>query len=57
MSIFEKLKRTYRYYRSLGKKKGKQQEMKNLKIRSDVYAFLTCPDPVLPSEKRRENLE
>ena len=52
MSIFEKLKRTYHYYRSLGKKKEKPQEMKDLKIRPDVYAFLTCPEPILPSEKR-----
>lgn len=52
MSIFEKLKRTYKYYRLLGKKKGKPQEMKDLKIRPDVYAFLTCPEPILPSEKK-----
>lgn len=55
MSIFEKLKRTYRYYRSLGKKKEKPQEMKDLKIRPDVYAFLTCREPVLPSEKKYDD--
>lgn len=52
MGVFKKLKLTYKYYRSLGKKKGKQQEIKNLKIRPDVYAFLTCPEPILPSEKK-----
>lgn len=57
MKLKEKLKLTYKYYRSLGKKKEKPQEIKDLKIRPDVFAFLTCPEPILPSEKRMENLE
>ena len=57
MSIFERIKKTCRYYKSFGKKAEKPQQMSELKIRSDVYAFLTCPEPILPSEKRRENLE
>ncbi|MCQ2451349.1 MAG: hypothetical protein MJ080_05185 [Clostridia bacterium] len=52
MSVFEKIKKTCRYYKSLGKKAEKLQQMSDLKIRSDVYAFLTCPEPILPSEKK-----
>lgn len=49
MKFIEKLKKTYAYYKALGKKK-KPQEIYDVKIRPDYYAFLTCPNPVLPSE-------
>lgn len=53
MKFFQKLKLAYKYYRSLGKKKEKPQEIKDLKIRPDAFAFLTCPRPILPSEKNK----
>lgn len=45
MTFIKKLKMTYKYYKSLGMKK-KPQNMEDLKIRHDAYAFLTCPRPV-----------
>ena len=42
MELVKKIKLTYQYYKSLGKKK-KPQSSSDLNIRSDVYAFLTCP--------------
>ena len=51
MELVKKIKLTYQYYKSLGKKK-KPQSSFDLNIRSDVYAFLTCPEPVIPGEKR-----
>lgn len=50
MKFFEKLKKTYRYYKSLGKN-SKQLQKEEVKIRADAIAFLTCPSPVLKSEK------
>ena len=46
MELVKKIKLTYQYYKSLGKKK-KPQSSSDLNIRSDVYAFLTCPEPVI----------
>ena len=52
MNFFEKLKKTFAYYKSLGKvKPSKPQDIDNLKIRPDYVAFLTCPYPVIKSEK------
>ncbi|MBQ0083845.1 MAG: hypothetical protein KBS52_03660 [Clostridiales bacterium] len=51
MNTFEKIKKTCRYYRSLSKKSS-PKKMSDIKIRPDAYAFLTCPEPVLPSEKK-----
>ena len=52
MNFFEKLKKTFAYYKSLGKvKPSKPQEIGNLNIRPDYVAFLTCPYPVIASEK------
>lgn len=51
MKLVKKIKLTYQYYKSL-KKKKRPQNITDLNIRSDVYAFLTCPEPVIPSEKR-----
>ena len=51
MKLVKKIKLTYQYYKSLGKKK-KPQSSSDLNIRSDVYAFLTCPEPIKPGEKR-----
>ena len=50
MKFFEKLKKTYKFYKSLGKN-SKQLQKTEVKIRPDAIAFLTCPSPVLKSEK------
>lgn len=42
MKLVKKINLTYQYYKSLGKKK-RPQNITDLNIRSDVYAFLTCP--------------
>ena len=52
MKLLKKLKLTYRYYKSLGKKK-KPQNTADLKIRSDAYAFLTCPRAVREDGKEK----
>lgn len=52
MKLFKKLKLTYKYYKSLGEKK-KPQNTANLKIRSDAYAFLTCPRSVLEDSEEK----
>lgn len=52
MKLVKKFKLTYQYYKSLEKKK-KPQNISDLNIRSDVYAFLTCPEPVIPSEEKK----
>lgn len=49
MKFFEKLKKTYKYYKSLGKNSIQLQKAE-VKIRPDAIAFLTCPYPVLESE-------
>lgn len=51
MKFVKKIKLTYQHYKSLEKKK-RPQNITDLNIRSDVYAFLTCPEPVIPSEKK-----
>ena len=51
MKFVKKIKLTYQHYKSLEKKKS-PQNITVLNIRSDVYAFLTCPEPVIPSEKK-----
>ncbi len=56
MKFFKKLKKTYEYYKTLGKKDGerKEKEQVNPKLTADAFAFLTCPRPVLESEKTNE---
>ena len=49
MKFFEKLKKTYNYYKSLGKN-SEQPQIAKVKIRPDAIAFLTCPYPVLKGE-------
>ena len=56
MKLVKKIKLTYQYYKSLGKKK-KPQSSSDLNIRSDVYAFLTCPEPVIPGEKETHQIK
>ena len=52
MKFFEKLKKTFAYYKSLGKvKPTKPQNIGDLSVRLDYVAFLTCPYPVINSEK------
>lgn len=52
MKFFEKLKKTFAYYKSLGKvKPTKPQNIGDLNVRPDYVAFLTCPYPVINSEK------
>ena len=56
VNFFEKLKKTFAYYKSLDKiKPSKPQDIGELNIRSDYVAFLTCPYPVIKSEKRGNN--
>ena len=56
MKFFEKLKKTVAYYKSLGKvKPPKPQNIGDLNIRPDYVAFLTCPYPVMKSEKGGNN--
>lgn len=52
MKFFIKLKN--KYYKSLDKKEGeyKGKEQVNPKLTADAFAFLTCPRPVLESEKQ-----
>lgn len=52
MKFFEKLKKTYKFYKSLGKN-SEQSQISEVKIRPDAIAFLTCPYPVLESEKEK----
>ena len=56
MKFIEKLKKTYAYYKTLGKEET-PPECSDLKIRSDYFAFLTAPYPVLPSEKENRKRE
>ena len=56
MKLVKKIKLTYQYYKSLGKKK-KPQSSSDLNIRSDVYAFLTYPEPVIPGEKETHQIK
>ena len=52
MKFFEKLKKTVAYYKSLDKvKPTKPQDIGKLNVRPDYVAFLTCPYPVINSEK------
>ena len=52
VKFFEKLKKTYKFYKSLGKN-SKLSKKTEVKIRPDAIAFLTCPYPVLESEKEK----
>lgn len=52
MKFFEKIKKTYRYYKSLGKN-CEQPKKADVKIRPDAIAFLTCPYPILESETEK----
>lgn len=52
MKFFEKLKKTYNYYKSLGKN-SEQSQIAEVKIRPDAIAFLTCPYPILESETEK----
>lgn len=49
VKFFEKIKKTYKYYKSLSKN-SKLPQKAEVKIRPDAIAFLTCPYPVLESE-------
>ncbi len=56
MKFSKRIKLTYKYFKSLGKRPKPTkvpQSMSDIKIRPDVFAFLTCPNPVLPSEKEK----
>lgn len=53
MKFFEKLKKTYRYYKSLGKNSNQPQK-EDVKIRADAIAFLTCPYPVFENKRIKE---
>ncbi len=57
MKFLKKLKKTYKYYKSLDKKERerKEKEQVNPKLTADAFAFLTCPRPVLESEKQMKN--
>ena len=53
LKFIEKIKLTYKYYKSLGTKNRIKNEVQNhskVSVRSDVYAFLTYPG-VLPEER------
>ena len=54
MNFFKRLKLTRAYFKSLGKKEQKNTETEPVltSIRPDYFAFLTCPYPVLPGEKK-----
>ena len=53
MKFFEKIKKTFAHYKSLDK--VKPQNIGELNIRPDYVAFLTCPYPVIKSEKGGNN--
>ena len=56
MKFFEKLKKTFAYYKSLGQvKPTKPQNIGDLNVRPDYVAFLTCPYPAIKSEKGGNN--
>ena len=55
MKFFEKLKRTYKYYKSLGKKPAKKTDSAGFEVRPDYIAFLTCPYPVLEGEQKSDD--
>ena len=58
MKFFEKLKKTFAYYKSLDKvKPQKSQDIGDLNIRPDYVAFLTCPYPVIKSERGKSENE
>ncbi len=52
--FFIKLRKTYKYYKSLSGKSKKPEEG-TAKIRPDAVAFLTCPYPVLKSEHKSDS--
>ncbi len=52
MKFFEKLKKTYKFYKSLGKN-SKLSKKAEVKIRPDAIAFLTSPYPILESETEK----
>lgn len=53
VKFFEKLKKTYRYYKSLCKN-SKLPQKAEVKIRPDAIAFLTCPYPVFENKRIKE---
>ena len=53
MKFFQKIKKTYRYYKSLSKN-SKQPQIAEVKIRPDAIAFLTCPYPVFENKRIKE---
>ncbi len=53
MNFLKRIKLTYEYFKSLGKKQAPAkptQSTSDIKIRPDVFAFLTYPYPIPPSE-------
>ena len=52
VKFFEKIKKTYKYYKSLDKN-SKQSQIAEVKIRPDAIAFLTSPYPILESETEK----
>lgn len=52
MKLVKKIKLTYQYYKSLGKKK-KPQSSSDLNIRSDVYAFFDLPGTGYTRRKKK----
>lgn len=52
MKFFEKLKKTCKYYKSLGRN-SEQPKKADAQIRTDAISFLTCPYPVLESETEK----
>ena len=52
VKFLEKLKKTYKYYKSLSRN-SEQPKKADAQIRTDAIAFLTCPYPVLESETEK----
>ena len=51
--FIERIRKTVRFYRSLSRKPDMPADAE-AKIRPDAVAFLTCPYPVLESEKKNK---
>ena len=49
--FLDRIKKTVRFYKSLSKKRKGPPAGEKAAIRPDAVAFLTCPYPVLESEK------
>ena len=56
MKLVKKIKLTYQYYKSLGKKK-KPQSSSDLNIRSDVYAFCHSRNRLYPAKKEMHQIK